>query len=395
MKPLFYTIAALMSALVVGCTDNVPTQASQPIRTQGITEMNEQENDDEAVEEQVDVKVSKKAAIAIAEMQDDVDKPETFSNTERIRLVSYNCENLYDTEDDPKTNDDEFTPDGVKKWNKAKYKIKLINVSKAIRAAGNGTMPALVGLLEVENKTVLRDLCNQDIMKTANYRYVHKDSRDARGIDVALLYRTDLINMLEERWVTVKQNSGRDILYAKCQLNNKEVLHVLVNHWPSMREGEAQSESKREVAAKAARRVVDSLRKAEKGDLNIVLMGDFNSTIKQSAMSNILKVKAYDKNEGKGSLCDLTSRYDATDNIGSHKYDGKWDVLDHMIVEGGMLDKNRKVFTTSKSGHICHETFLLSQSKSGYYSPKRSFKGDVWTSGYSDHLPVSMDLYLK
>ena len=124
MKPLFYTIAALMSALVVGCTDNVPTQASQPIRTQGITEMNEQENDDEAVEEQVDVKVSKKAAIAIAEMQDDVDKPETFSNTERIRLVSYNCENLYDTEDDPKTNDDEFTPDGVKKWNKAKYKIK-------------------------------------------------------------------------------------------------------------------------------------------------------------------------------------------------------------------------------------------------------------------------------
>ena len=203
--------------------------------------------------------------------------------------------------------------------------------------------------------------------------------------------------MLDQKWIPVRlsaKNRARDILYAKCQLENGSVLHVLVNHWPSMREGQTESEDKRIAAAKAVLHIVDSLRKAEDG-ANIVLMGDFNSTHSQAALANVLKVNHYNKSKGKGSLCDLTSRYDGNDNIGSHKYGGKWDVLDHMIVDGGMLDKNARLFTTPYSSHICHEQFLLTQSKNGYYSPKRGFKGNTWTSGYSDHLPVSLDIYIR
>ena len=352
---------------------------------------------EEAEVQPEEIRVCKGAAQAITDMQNDKDEPETISGTERLRLVSYNCENLYDTEDDPNTNDDEFTPDGEKNWTKGRYKIKLINVAKAIRAAGNGTLPAIVGLLEVENKTVLNDLRNQDALKPANYRYVHKDSPDKRGIDVALLYNKDKIKLLDQKWIPVRlsaKNRARDILYAKCQLENGSVLHVLVNHWPSMREGQTESEDKRIAAAKAVLHIVDSLRKAEDG-ANIVLMGDFNSTHSQAALANVLKVNHYNKSKGKGSLCDLTSRYDGNDNIGSHKYGGKWDVLDHMIVDGGMLDKNARLFTTPYSSHICHEQFLLTQSKNGYYSPKRGFKGNTWTSGYSDHLPVSLDIYIR
>lgn len=391
MKAYKHLIGIACALLFGSCT--VAPQQNSPVEKQ-------EGNDTEATEEIAefaDIKISKGAEQAITDLQNDKDNPEQIGGTERLRIVSYNCENLYDTVDDPKTDDDEFTPEGEKNWTKNKYKIKLINTAKAIRAAGNGTLPAIVGLVEIENKTVLNDLRNQDALKAGNYRYVHKDSPDKRGIDVALLYNTDQIKLVDQKWLPVKlssKNRSRDILYAKCQLKNNATLHVLVNHWPSMREGESESEDKRIVAAKAALRVVDSLRKAEDG-ANIVLMGDFNSSQSQPAMANVLKVKRYNKNEGKGSLCDLTSRYEGNDNIGTHKHSGKWNVLDHMIVEGGMLNKNANVFTTPYSGHICHELFLLSQSKNGYYSPKRGFKGNIWTSGYSDHLPISLDLYIR
>lgn len=392
MKVHQQLIGFACAMLLGSCT--VAPQYNSPAEPQAQTEMQE---DDEQVADFADIKISKGAEQAIADMQSDKDNPENISGTERLRIVSYNCENLYDTVDDPKTNDDEFTPEGEMNWTKGKYKTKLINVAKAIRAAGNGTMPAIVGLIEIENKTVLNDLRNQDALKPGNYRYVHKDSPDKRGIDVALLYNTNQVKLVAEKWIPVKisaKTKSRDILYAKCQLKNNAILHVLVNHWPSMREGENESEDKRVAAAKAALHVVDSLRKTEDG-ANILLMGDFNSSQSQPAMTNVLKVKRYNKSEGKGSLCDLISRYEGNDNIGTHKYSGKWNVLDHMIVEGGMLNKNSNVFTTPYSGHICHEQFLLSQSKNGYYSPKRGFKGTTWTSGYSDHLPISLDLYIR
>lgn len=390
MKVYRFLIQLSVCATLCSCTD-LPQDNANTAKT------TDNEGAEEPTEEVVDIKVCKGAEKAITDLQSDTDNPESFSGAERLRIVSYNCENLYDTADDPNTNDDEFTPEGEKNWTKSKYKTKLINVAKAIKAAGNGTMPAIVGLAEVENKTVLNDLRNQDVLKAEGYRYVHKDGPDKRGIDVALLYSTSRMKLASQKWIPVRLSSksrARDILYAKFQLKNNEMLHVFVNHWPSMREGEAVSEDKRVAAAKAVLHTIDSLRKAEDG-ANIVLMGDFNSTLSQAALANVLKVKQYNKSEGKGSLCDLTSRYDGNDNIGSHKYGGKWDVLDHMIVEGGMLNKNANVFTTPYSGHICHELFLLSQSSKGYYSPKRGFKGNTWTCGYSDHLPISLDLYIR
>lgn len=334
------------------------------------------------------------AAAPLRDVQRDADEPETIAGATRLRIASYNCENLYDTKDDPKTDDDEFTPDGAKKWNTAKYKEKLINVAKAIREAGGGTMPAIIGLVEIENKHVLEDLRDQAAMKNQHYRYAHRDSPDRRGIDVALFYQTDKMKLEAEKWLPVKTTDkggkSRDILYTKFRLQNGESLHCFVNHWPSMREGEHESEPKRIRAARTLRQAIDSINGTEGGMANIVAMGDFNSTVSQEAISATLGLGSKEP-----CLLDMMFRYEGNDNMGTHKYGKQWNVLDHLIVSANLTDSSHQVFTTPGSGRVCHSGLLVSQGKNGYYTPKRAFKGDTWAGGYSDHLPISLDIYLR
>ena len=340
-------------------------------------------------------KYSKAVTQAIEEMNNDKDEPETIDKTQRLRIVSYNVENLFDTEDDPKTDDEEFTPGSEKNWTKDKYKIKLANTAKAIAAAGNGKTPAIVGLCEIENKGVLTDLINKTQLKQHNYKIIHKDSPDHRGIDVALLYNDDAVKVIEHKYYTVALGQGkttRDILWAKLRLPNNDVVNILVNHWPSMAEGKEQSEPKRIKAAKVAKRICDSLM-AKNKDVNIILMGDFNSEANRPALAQVLNVKNTIGNNS-SELYNLMARYANNRNLGTHKYQGSWDVLDQVIVSGHLLKRDSKTFTVPTGAHICHSKFLLSQGGNGYYSPKRSFKGDRFTQGYSDHLPVMLDLYL-
>ena len=315
----------------------------------------------------------------------------------RIRVVSYNVENLYDTEDDPATNDDDFTESGKYKWNKSRYKEKIENLSKAIMSTETEA-PAIIGLCEVENKKVVEDLVASKRMSNSSYKILHKDSPDIRGIDVALIYRSDLLSVKQCSWLKVKLPSGgysRDILYAKMKTQNNGQLHILVNHWPSMREGEQESNAKRDAAAKVAKNTADSILKKD-ANANIMMIGDFNTTPQSSSLTNVLYAKnTIDAIPQNMRLYNLMAQYDGNDDMGTHKYKGKWSVLDQIIVSGNALDKSSNLYTTPSSAKICQSDFLLYENKKGYKYPKRTFSGTQYERGYSDHLPVFVDLYMK
>ena len=170
----------------------------------------------------------------------------------RERVVFYNTENLFDTRNDTLTADDDFTPRGKQHWNRERYTRKLLHISKVLDNLGEGKFPLLIGLCEVENRDVVADLANKTVLADANYGIVHADSPDARGIDVALLYRKDSFRLSRNAFFPVHLKNGettRDILYCEGIWGCEDTLHIFVCHFPSMRGGEAKSEWKRVEAA--------------------------------------------------------------------------------------------------------------------------------------------------
>lgn len=345
--------------------------------------------------------MSKGAKKAYLDMENDKDEPEVISGTTRERIVCYNVENLFDTEDDPKNHgDDDFTPDGKYQWTELKYNTKLKHISTAIKEAGNGISPMIVGLVEMENKEVLEDLIHQDALKNHGYAIIHKNSRDPRGIDVALLYQKNKLVQKGIDWIncepTRSHSNMREIMHCTFIIkSNNEKLHVFINHWPSMKDGEEETEPKRIIAATALRNAVSEVHAKEGENANIVIMGDFNSLPSSKSQHETLGVRLNKEKYESADLYNLLSKYEDNPNIGTHKFNQKWDVIDQVIVCANLLDKKNDIFTTANSAHICHKKFLLKQSNSGYYSPKRALSGYVWSNGYSDHLPVSLDLYIK
>lgn len=315
---------------------------------------------------------------------------------ESIRIVSYNIENLFDYENDPNTDDDSFTPEGDHNWTQGKYKNKINNLSRAITAAGDWKIPAIIGLCEVENDKVLTDLFQHTQLKTHGYKFVHKDSPDQRGVDVALAYLPDHFRLIKEEFYYVKIIDGRptrDILHATGILTNGDTLHVLVNHWPSRYGGELESESKRFSAADVLRSVTDSLLIANESS-NIVIMGDFNDYPYNASIKQHLCAEKPVKNSLHDALYNLCEQFSEKGDIGSHKFDGQWGMLDQFIVSGAMLDKQSSTYTSESDVRICQEKFLLKEDKTGE-APKRSFMGTFYAYGYSDHLPIYIDIKLK
>lgn len=316
-------------------------------------------------------------------------------SNETIRIVSYNIENLFDCENDPNTDDDSFTPDGDHNWTEGKYKNKLNNLSRAITAAGGWKIPAIIGLCEVENDKVLTDLFQHTQLKIHGYKFVHKDSPDQRGVDVALAYLPDQFRLINEEFHPVKIIEGRptrDILHATGILTNGDTLHVFVNHWPSRYGGELESESKRFSAADILRDVTDSLLNIN--EPNIIIMGDFNDYPYNASIKQHLCVEKPSREPLHDVLYNLCEQFSERGDVGSHKFDGQWGMLDQFIVSGSMLDKFSNTHTSESDVNICLEKFLLKEDKTGE-APKRSFLGTFYAYGYSDHLPIYIDLKLQ
>lgn len=307
-------------------------------------------------------------------------------------IVFYNVENLFDTIDQTDVIDEEFLPTGKLKWNTERYKLKLDHLAQAI-TANLAENPVLIGLAEIENGSVVMDLAKTGKLANTKYLLAHKDSPDARGIDCALLYDSERFKPLSITNLAVKIDSipdfkTRDILYVKGELMGNRVIHVFVNHWPSRRGGEAESEIKRIRAAEVARAKIDEILKADP-KANIVLMGDFNDHPNNTSIENTLKAKPItDKN---ADLYNLLYDDQAT-GLGTHNYKNEWGVLDQFIVSKTLYNGKHKIKLLTKDAVIVKEDFQLYKAGDGTMKPSTTYGGDKYYGGYSDHLPIQLTL---
>ncbi len=303
----------------------------------------------------------------------------------------YNVENLFDTIDDPKTLDDDFTSKGKRKWSYKRYKNKIKKLSSVISQLGGERSkrpPVIVGLVEVENAGVVKDLAHSSALRKYHYGFVHYDSPDSRGIDVALLYNKQSFEILRSKSfpLFLKDEEGerdytRDILAVSGNLNG-ELVHILVNHWPSRREGVEETEYKRIEAAKLVRSIVKTIQ-SENENAKILIMGDFNDNPKsKSIKQHLITEDFYNPME---SLWDRNFK-------GTLTYEGKWNLFDQIIITKNFLNKenNRHSF---KHAEVFNKDWLTVFKGKLKGSPFRTYIGKWYQGGFSDHFPVYV--YLK
>ena len=310
---------------------------------------------------------------------------------EAFRVMSYNVENFFDTQDNPEKLDDDFLPSGIRAWTPGRYYRKLQRTAQTILAVGEWNPPALVGLCEVENDSVLRDLTKYSALRELDYRYVMTHSSDVRGIDVALLYQRGLFKPIARQDIVIpmptkRSRPTRDILYVSGLLLNGDTLDVFVCHFPSRSAGAKRTESYRMNAARRLKVSVDSVMNSRQYP-QIIIMGDFNDYPTGSSIQYILKD---DREDGKLGLHHLLLHKAMEDkDYGSYKYQGWWGLLDHIIISANMLDSGAPLSIDKNGGEVVRLPFLLvSDNKYGGLQPYRTYYGMKYQGGYSDHLPV-------
>lgn len=305
-------------------------------------------------------------------------------------IAFYNLENLFDTTNDPNTLDDDFTPKGKKNWNNYRYKNKIRKLGNVIAQLGTQRSfhtPAIVGVVEVENQAVLNDLVASNNLKNFNYGIVHYDSPDERGIDVALLYKKELFEVLHSETfpLYLEGNNGdrdytRDVLLVKGNLNNEEI-HILVNHWPSRRSGEDLSEVKRIKAAELVVSIVEKIN-SEIENAKIIIMGDFNDN-----PSNI-SVKKHLVND---TFYNPMERLINTGN-GTLNHKKTWHLFDQIIFSKNFFNLEEKKHSF-KYAEVFDKHFLKEWKGKYKGNPFRTYIGKWYQGGFSDHFPVYV--YLK
>lgn len=314
-------------------------------------------------------------------------------------VVFYNLENLFDTINDPDVLDDEFTPEGVKKWNSTKYWKKQNNIEKVFYDISHTVKdyPAVIGVSEIENRNVLEDIVASEKLQKGNYRIVHYDSPDARGVDVAFLYRPSRFKLEGSKaHKTVVEGlpdfKTRDIVTMWGTIED-EPFFFMVNHWPSRLGGQAASEPKRCAAASIVRHIADSVL-AQNPATKIIIMGDMNDDPVDKSMMEVLgasatKIKDLKQGDLYNPYLEMYRKGEGT--LG---YQDAWNLFDNMIVSANLVtDPAGKLhLLKSKSGKFYGNIFKASYlyQKDGQYKgyPLRTFVGNNFQGGYSDHLPV-------
>ena len=310
-------------------------------------------------------------------------------------VAFYNVENLFDTINDVNKNDEASPIMEIEKGRTEIYNKKLKNLSKVISEIGyseTNSFPTIVGLSEVENKTVIEDLINTGKLKDGNYGISHFDSPDARGIDVALIYRKEFFKVLNEKnhKLILNDDTSGEIIFTRDQLVVDGLLEgdryfLIINHWPSRYGGELRSRPFRNKAAKLNIKIIDSLNSTHKNP-KIITMGDFNDDPKNESIKYILNSKNYQLNLNDN---DLYNPYENmhTEGIGTLVYRGYWNLFDQIIISRSLLNKSSKAFSFYNS-FIFKEKYLINQDGNYKGYPFRSFAGGRYLDGYSDHLPV-------
>ncbi len=317
-------------------------------------------------------------------------------NGQFVRIVFYNVENLYDPNDDTTKLDDEFTAKGAKRWTFSRFFSKLQHLSKTLLAAGEWEPPAIVGMCEIENRYVLNKLLHETPLNRVNYKIIHHESPDLRGVDVAIIFRSEQFELIRSSVIRVSYpfdtlSVTRDILMVKGRLMQKDTIIFFVNHWPSRRGGYAGSAGKRNFVASLLRSKCDSITGADP-DAKIIIMGDFNDEPDQESILHILDAKCDTSNLEKDDLVNLMCT--GKKNFpGTIRYKGQWSIFDQFIVSASLLDQNKGYYTTPDDARIFHADFLLEEDPK-YLGSKlnRTYSGPTYKGGFSDHLPVMLDL---
>ncbi len=288
------------------------------------------------------------------------------ASADSLCVVSYNVENLFHPDKDSITNDGEWTPDGERHWSFARYNRKVENIARVLTNIGEWSGVDVVGLQETENAAVVKKLCYT--LRRGEYGFVHYDSPDRRGIDVALIYKKSRIDTLSSKALSIliqrerlSQHSDlrtRDILYVSALVDKKDTIHFFVCHLPSQRGGAAESAWKREAAKETLQQAVDSVQETNK-DAKIIVMGDMNS--------EDIRVSGLVDERMRGN--------------GTHKYQGRWTYLDHFYVSPSIHE-----VSTAR----VYDAQWIQENDEKYLGlkPHRTYNGFTYQNGYSDHLPI-------
>lgn len=302
------------------------------------------------------------------------------NDSTRLRIVSYNIENLFDCQHDSLKDDYAFLEDGLYHWTESRYRKKLHNIAQVICNIDEATPPALIGLMEIENDKCLNDLCTYHLRnKFFPYKYIHYEGPDERGIDVALIYDSTRLSVRNHHPISLRRKNDnhqmRDILYVSFKFldeyigntDTMQTLHCYVCHLPSQ-SGGSKAKDRRNYALQTLKQKTDSLLN-DNPNAWIIVLGDFNDepNNKLSPLINLM-------------LKPITS------DIGSYKYQGIWSMLDQFIVSKALLQHlgTPQIFSP--------EWLLEKDSRNTGYRPKRTNIGPRYNGGYSDHLPIYIDL---
>ncbi len=315
----------------------------------------------------------------------------------KIHTVAfYNLENLFDTINDPLKFDEASPIMEMSASNRAEvYENKVRNMARVVADIGfedTKNTPAIIGVSEVENRQVLVDLVNDPQLLHKDYGIIHFDSPDARGIDVALLYQKALFKPIDtsSHELLIYDDSTRKRVFTRNQLLvtgelDGDLIHILVNHWPSRSGGEARSRSKRVGAAKLNKRLIDSLQSIDPY-AKIITMGDLNDNPTNASVKDVLKAERKAKNVGLKGIYNPMEEF-FKKGLGSNAYRDAWSLFDQILISQPFLEKDYSSFRFYKAG-IFNKYYLT--NKHGRYKgyPFRSFADGGFSGGFSDHFPV-------
>ena len=289
---------------------------------------------------------------------------------EELCVVSYNVENLFHPKHDTvagiEKEDLEWTPEGERRWSYSRYYRKVENIARVLTNIGEWPGVDIVGLQEVENALCVKRLCTT--LRRGEYDFVHYESPDRRGIDVALIYKKARVDTLSTKAIRVEELMTRDILYVCARVDKRDTMHVFVCHLPSQRGGKAESEWKRQAAKQVLQQAVDSVY-GTNPNAKIIVMGDMNSGPVEDieGLSNRMKELKSERVKG------------------THKYQGLWTCLDQFYVSPAI---------DSIADARIYDAEWIQETDEKYMGlkPKRTYNGFRYQNGFSDHLPIVLTI---
>lgn len=329
-------------------------------------------------------------------------------------LMFWNVENAFWPDNDPRYQDDDFTPEGIHRWTRSRLRQKLTLLNRVIMAAGGGKAPMVIGLAEVEGDSVMRYWTHSTSLWDEGYRYVVCDSADVRGIHTALLYQPSEFHLVSHASHSImmpnNHHATRQLLHAAGRLASGDTLDLIVCHLPSQLGGSRQSQDARDVAHRVLMQLADSITRS-RNHPQVVIMGDMNEAPLSRHAWWQDAGKSYEKRQGSNRSKEPTkikckesgnsNNHNSWNNLmlplqqaltrhpgqyGSHKYQGQWSFLDQFIVNEELLPYIRHASSFSLP-------FMLTADESNLgHRPRRAYYGAQYEGGPSDHLPIIVEL---